>query len=364
MVAERITVTFVPTPLAERMLGLGWPRQTALRLMLTGGDTLHRHPGSRLPFALINNYGPTECTVVATSGRVPNDRGTARLPAIGRPISNARVHILDEAMRPVPPGTSGEIYIGGAGVGRGYLNLPELTAARFVPDPFSDAPGGRLYRTGDVGRWLPDGDVAFEGRLDEQVKVRGVRIEPGEIVAALSAHPTVKTSTVVARHDASGETRLVAYVVPAACAPPPSLDALRTALAAVLPEAMIPSAFVLVPDLPLTPNGKVDRAALPAPDDGNTLRAGDYVAPRTVVEERLTAILQDLLGLERVSVTENFFLLGGHSLLGAQVLARVRHELGVEPSLRTLFTSATVAELAAEIEREILVKLDAARATE
>jgi amino acid adenylation domain-containing protein len=351
IVAELITVTFVPTPLAERMMALEWPADVRLRVLLTGADTLHVYPSPSLPFTVVNNYGPTECTVVATSGVVRTGEASERLPSIGRPIANTRIHILDEQMRPVPAGTPGEIYIGGAGVARGYLNRPDLTDEKFVPDPFSDEAGARLYRTGDLGRWLPDGRLAFLGRIDGQVKIRGYRVETDEVAAVLAGDPAVESAAVVAREDCQGERRLVAYVVPAGGAPPVHRD-LVAALSRVLPEYMIPSAFVTVDRLPLSPSGKVDRAALPAPNGTNTLRERQFVAPRTPTEERLAAILARLLSLERVSVGDNVFLLGGHSLLGAQLLARVRTEFGVTLSLRTLFAHPTIAALADEIERE------------
>lgn len=350
LVAQRITVSFLPTPLAERMMALDWPTATRLRLLLTGADTLHVYPPATLPFQVVNNYGPTECTVVATSGVVQADDCADRLPTIGRPIANTQIHILDDQARPVPVGTPGEIYIGGAGVGRGYLNRPDLDAEKFVSDPSRPEPGAHLYRTGDLGRYLPDGRIAFLGRIDGQVKIRGYRIETDEIVAVLNGNPTVEASAVVAREDDAGERRLVAYIVPTATAEPTHAELVAT-LAAALPDYMIPATFVVLDELPLTSSGKVDRAALPAPDDTNMLREQAFVAPRTLVEERLAAILAELLSLDRVGATENFFLLGGHSLLGPQLLARVREMFGLALPLRTFFTSPTVEALAAEIER-------------
>lgn len=355
LVRQRITIAFVPTPLAERMLVLPWPRGGALRALLTGADTLHHYPSPALPFALVNNYGPTEATVVATSGIVPpGSRET--LPPIGRPIDNVQVHILDEARQPVTPGERGEVYIGGVGVARGYLNRPDLTAERFVPDPFVAVHGARLYRTGDLARRLPDGTIAFVGRADEQIKVRGFRIEPDEIVAALATDPSVRASSVAARDDGSGERRLVAYVVPAPGADP-SLSALAATLRRRLPEYMVPAVFVRLDALPLTPNGKVDRGALPAPESATVLRDPEWVAPRTTTERELAAILAALLGTDRVGATDNFFLLGGHSLLGTQVISRVRERFGVELSLKRVFDTPTVAALSEEIEQLILAKL-------
>jgi amino acid adenylation domain-containing protein len=356
IVAKRITVTFLPTPLAERVMVLDWPADTRLRLLLTGADTLHAYPSPTLPFAVVNNYGPTECTVVATSGVVLAGDGGERLPTIGRPIANTQIHILDEQMRPVPPGIPGEIYIGGDGVARGYLNRPDLTAQKFLADPFRAEPAARLYRTGDLGRYLPDGRIAFLGRIDGQVKIRGHRIETDEIAAVLKGHPAVQASVVVAREDRPGERRLVAYVVLQAGVELTHRQ-LVAALATTLPDYMVPAAFVRLGELPLMPSGKVDLAGLPAPDDTNTLQERTFVAPRTPIEERLAPILAELLALDRVGVSENLFLLGGHSLFGAQVLARVREIFGVAPSLRTLFAGPTIASLAAEIERELSARM-------
>ncbi|MCA1612743.1 MAG: amino acid adenylation domain-containing protein [Acidobacteria bacterium] len=216
LLSKAITVAFLPTPLAERMLPLDWPREAALRLVLTGGDRLHQYPSAALPFKLVNNYGPTENTVVTTSGLVPPQASADPLPPIGRPIDNTKVYLLDKHLEPVPPGAAGELYVGGRGLARGYHNRPGLTASRFVPDPFGGAAGARLFKTGDLARYLPDGSIDFLGRLDTQVKIRGFRIEPGEIEAVLSQHPIVGEALVVAHDETPPEKRLVAYVVPRA----------------------------------------------------------------------------------------------------------------------------------------------------
>ena len=358
IVARGITIGFVPTPVAERLLTLPWPPSTRLRFLLTGADTLHRRPPAGLPFALVNNYGPTECTVVATSGIVEPGEGGGR-PTIGRPVDGVTVHVLDRFMRPVDDGEMGELYIGGRAVGRGYRHRPELTAERFVPDPFSADPGARLYRTGDLGRRLPGGDIAFDGRADEQVKVRGFRVETAEIVAALDAQPGVVASAVAARDDGHGDRRLIAYVVPAPGVAPRA-GALREALAATLPDYMLPSLFIAVAALPLSASGKVDRDALPEPDAGNVLREETPSREPTPLEARLASIVASLLDVDRVGVDDNFFLLGGHSLLGTQLIARVRQTFGVDVGLRALFDQPTVAALAAEIERAIEARLEAA----
>ena len=235
LLTKKITISFVPTPLAERLLTLEWPSHAPLRILLTGGDALHHYPPANLPFELINNYGPTECTVVATSSPVLPGSHLDLLPAIGRAIDNTNIYLLDDRLDPVQPGLSGEIHIGGAGLARGYHNRPDLTAEKFIPDPFSSQPGSRMYKTGDVGRLLPDGQMEFLGRVDDQIKIRGYRIEPNEIVSALNRHPDVRESLVIARDGANGGTQLVAYVIMDAESAP-SHTALRDFLRDYLPE--------------------------------------------------------------------------------------------------------------------------------
>jgi amino acid adenylation domain-containing protein/FkbM family methyltransferase len=641
LVEHRITISFLPTALAESIIALEWPPTTSLRYLLTGADTLHRYPSSTLPFVLVNNYGPTEATVVATSGHVSPSEHADRPPSIGRPIDNVQIYILDQQLRQTPIGEPGELYIGGVSLSNGYLNRPELTAERFILHPFSNEPGARLYKTGDLARYLPDGQIAFLGRTDYQVKIRGYRVELGEIEAALKQHPAVRQAVVVAHQDVPGENRLVAYVVtdeqltssteqelfplpnslrvfhlnrtetqwlyneifidqsymkhgitladgdcvfdvganiglftlfvhskcPNAVVyafepiPPifevlqknsalyglnthlfqyglssetakaeftfyPHFSAMSGAYADVqedeevtratlrnssdlltqytdellagrfrsetfvcqlrtlsevmrentvqhidllkidvekseldvldgiqeedwqkigqivvevhdrdgrldqtvdllkrhgydvaveqvdvlantglynvygrhlqarpsvgerqedaspnklppllskhsvqatelqqflqaqLPDYMIPAAFVRLEALPLTHNGKVDRTALPIPNETNTLRNEDIAAPGTPIEEQLVGIMTTLLKLEHIGIDDNFFLLGGHSLLGTQVIARVADTFGVDISLRTLFNAPTVRQLSAEVERLILAKLE------
>ena len=357
LVAEKITITFLPSPLAERMLLLEWPTDTALRVLLTGADTLRHRQAPCLPFVLVNNYGPTECTVVASSGRVtPAGSGTG-LPSIGRPIDNTQIYILDEQRQSVPNGTVGEIYIGGEGLARGYRNNVGLTAERFVPNPLSSSNGNRLYRTGDRGRYLPNGEIEFLGRLDEQIKIRGYRIEPGEVVGALESHPDVQASVVILREDQPDNKKLAAYLIlkPESEV---SVTSLRNHLRQRLPDYMVPATFVRVQSLPLTVNGKVDRAALPLPSATNTLRDEEFVSPRSMVEQRLAAIIAPLLNVDRVGVNDNFFLLGGHSLLGTQLIARINQSFGVELSLLGLFDHPTLADMSAEIEKLIMAKIE------
>jgi len=355
LVTNEITISFLPTALAERVMTLEWPANTALRFLLTGADTLHRYPTDNLPFELVNNYGPTECTVVATSGRVQT--GVSGLPTIGRPIDNTQVYILDEKLQRVPAGASGELCVGGVGVARGYLNRPELTAKQLVPDPFAAEPEGRLYRTGDLARFLDDGEIAYLGRIDEQIKILGHRIEPNEIEAVLDRHPAIASSVIVARGAACEEKRLAAYLVMSSGTTPAAAD-LRGFLQSELPDYMVPSVFVTLPAMPLTANGKVDRVALPEPNAENTLRDEAFIRPRTPIEQRLAATLCSLLNLSEVSVNDNFFLLGGHSLLGTQLIVKLRGTFGVDLALRTLFDAPTIAELSAEIEQQIIAKVE------
>ncbi len=358
LVCQQITVSFLPTPLAEQLLDLDWPPDTALRFLLTGADVLHRYPRETFPFALINNYGPTEATVVATSGRVWPQAQAEILPSIGCPIANTEVYLLDERLQQVAIGEPGELYIGGIGLARGYLRRPDLTRERFIPHPFSPDPEARLYKTGDLARFLPDGQLAFLGRLDQQIKMRGYRIEPEEIVAALNSHPAIHTSYVTARADDAGEKRLVAYLVVRPETPLP-LAAVLATITARLPEYMIPATFVRLDTLPVTPNGKIDRAALPAPDETNTLQDEAFAAPATPTEAQIAATVAALLQVERVGRDENFFLLGGHSMLGAQLIAWIAETFGLELPLRTLFDTPTVRQLAAEVERRLMAKFEA-----
>ncbi|MFL6292352.1 MAG: amino acid adenylation domain-containing protein, partial [Thermoanaerobaculia bacterium] len=337
LVEQGITATFLPTPLAEAVLALEWPR-SEMRVLLTGGDRLHRAPSPSIPFALVNNYGPTEGTVVATSGTVePAVAAVAnagRAPSIGRPIDGARAFVMDRGLRPVPPGVPGELLVGGAGLARGYVGRPDLTAESFVPDPAGD--GGRLYRTGDLVRFLPGGELDFLGRIDHQVKVRGYRIETGEIETALARHPEVREAAVLVR-----DGSLVAYVSGEG---EPGLAAF---LGRSLPDYMIPAAFVRLPSLPLNASGKVDRQALariapPAPAE-----AGSFADPRfsDPVEELVASLWAEVLGRD-VRPGDNFFHLGGHSLLATRVLSRLREAFGVELPLQALFESPTVSGLA------------------
>ncbi|HET8840310.1 MAG TPA: amino acid adenylation domain-containing protein, partial [Ktedonobacteraceae bacterium] len=346
LVREEITISFLPTPLAERLLVMNWPATTSLRLILTGGDRLHQLPVSALPFAVINNYGPTEYTVVATSCQTFCGEATDALPPIGRPIANTQVYLLDTALQPVPVGVPGDLYLGGLGIARGYINQASLTAESFVPDPFSTEPGRRIYRTGDLARYQVDGTLEYVGRRDQQVKVRGYRIELGEIEAVLGKHPGVKECVIDAE-----EEQLIAYVVPGENAQEASAGVWRSHLEAKLPAYMVPARFVLLPSLPLNANGKIDRRALVGLEHEEEKTEEQ---PRGELEEAIRDIWTSLLEGERIGRQESFFELGGHSLLAMQVMTRVRGLFGVEISLRRLFDEPTVAGLARRV-REALV---------
>jgi amino acid adenylation domain-containing protein/non-ribosomal peptide synthase protein (TIGR01720 family) len=345
-------VKITPAHLQSLQLQLGTDQVAkSARSFVIGGEQLEaeavafwrRHAPDTL---LVNEYGPTETVVGCCVYTVDSKTRNAGAIPIGRPIANTQLYILDRHREPVPIGVVGELYIGGHGVARGYWNQATLTAEKFVPDPFNREPGARLYRTGDLARYLSDGNIEFLGRIDNQVKVRGYRIELGEIESTLSQHPAIRESVVLAREDSPGDKRLVAYVAvtdPAADLP----DQLRAHLRERLPEYMVPAAFVSLEQLPLTPNGKVDRKALPAPE----YAGAEYVAPRNATEEKLAAIWAKVLKRERVGVNDNFFELGGHSLLAVTLIERMRRA-GLNADVRALFTTPTLAELAAAVGGE------------
>src|SRR6185437_4787412 len=360
--ARRVTVAeVVPSVLhemAEHAAGSdGRPELDALRWLLVTGEALppglcrawyRQYPAVRL----LNAYGPTECSDDVTHHVVePVPEQTAASVPVGRPLANTRLFVLDEWLCPVPPGVTGELYVAGAGLGRGYAGRAGLTAERFVADPFDQDGGRRLYRTGDVARWTPGGQLVFVGRADEQVKIRGFRVEPGEVEAVLAACPRVARAAVVVRQDTTSDNRLVAYVVPAADGENPRAEgaaglvaASREFAASRLPEYMVPAAVVVLDRLPLTPNGKLDRKALPAPDFAAA--AGSGRSPANAREELLCQAFAEILGLESVGPEDDFFALGGHSLLAVRLASRVRTVLGAEVPVRALFEAPTPAALA------------------
>ena len=322
------------------------PAETLPRLktLIVAGDALPPALANRWRRGrrLLNAYGPTETTVCATIHPCRHDHD-GHVP-IGRPIANTRIYILDERMRPVPVGVAGRLWIGGIGLARGYLNQPELTAERFRPDPFLSDPQARIYDSGDLGRWMPDGTIAYLGRSDFQLKIRGFRIEPGEIEARLCDHSQVREAVVIAREDQPGDRRLAAYVVPAAGVAPEA-KALRAHLAQTLPEHMVPAAYVVLDRLPLTPNGKLDRNALPAPDLG-AFGTPTFEPPSGETEQKIAAIWQELLGVERVGRFDNFFNLGGNSLLAVSLLARIQDQFAVTIDLVDIFSMSGLSDIA------------------
>jgi amino acid adenylation domain-containing protein len=344
IIRERLTIAFVPTVHAAPLMAMEWPATTELRVLLTGGDALRRSPEVQLPFDVVNNYGPTECTVVATSSVLRT--GSEELPPIGRPITGASVYLLDEHGNQVPDGTTGEIYIGGDGVGRGYRNLPQSTERAFLPDPFAAIAGARMYRTGDRGVRRPDGEIEFRGRFDRQTKIRGQRVELDEIVSVLSQHPSIDFATAITSLSELGENRIVAYVLPKENVPVLTVDELQSHLLGSLPDYMVPAIFVRLHALPVSANGKLDLTNLPSPTDTNRLEKRVAKTRATPMEKELLAMARQLLKNDALRAEDNFFLAGGHSLLGMQLLLRLRRAFGVELSVRQLFEAPTVERLA------------------
>jgi amino acid adenylation domain-containing protein len=348
LIRQRITTVLLPPTALVALPAASLPD---LKTLIVGGEAcsaemLRPWLSGRDVF---NAYGPTEASVCTTMFCCAAEE---RRPPIGHPLPNARAYVLDEQLEPVPVGVAGELCIGGAGLARGYLLRPGLTAERFVPNPF--ATGERLYRTGDLVRWRADGELEFLGRLDTQVKLRGFRIELGEIEAALLSEPSVAQAVVVAREEAAGK-RLVAYVVPHQDAAS-DISELRRHLQQKLPDYMVPAALVWLDRLPLTPNGKLDRNALPAPDRH---RETDYQPPRNPVETVLAGLFAEVLGLDRVGVNDNFFELGGHSLLAMQLVSHVRAAVGVTLPVRVIFMGPTVAEVAVHVEEALASEIEA-----
>lgn len=342
ILSQSITACFVPTPIAEQLIDLDWPGQSKLRVLLTGGDRLMKRSTDSVPWQLWNNYGPTETTVVATSGLVaPQGK---ELPSIGHAIANTRCYVLNARMRPVPIGVVGELYVGGAGVARGYWKKPELTAERFLPNPFGSH-GDRMYRTGDLVRLLETGELEFIGRADEQIKVRGFRVELGDIESALQELDGVGSVVAALQQDGAPAPFIAAYLVKSLGKELPSSRELRTQLAERLPDYMIPSVFMEIKALPLNPNGKVDRRRLPKPE----LETRTWEPPRPGTEHAVAMIWEELLERERIDRRDNFFELGGYSLLAAQAIARLRVQLGVTVQLAAFFRSPCLVDFATEV---------------
>jgi acyl-coenzyme A synthetase/AMP-(fatty) acid ligase/acyl carrier protein len=339
-------------------------RCTSLRGVFSGGEPLSAELCNRfrrrMIVPLINLYGPTEAAIDTTS-YVCSESGSPGWMPIGRPIANTQIYILDAHLNVVPIGVVGEIHTAGDGLARGYLNQPELTAEKFIYYSFEGEPVRRLYKTGDLARYLPDGNIEFFGRIDNQVKIRGYRIELGEIESVLGQHPMVQSSVVVVREDTPGDKRLVGYVV-ARLEETFDASEVRQYLKHKLPEYMIPAALVLLDELPLTPSGKVDRRALPAPDQNGLQLANVYQPPRTPTEEGLARIWAEVLKLDKVGIHDNFFELGGHSLLATQLISRIRDTFKIDLPLRSLFEAPTIYGLAQRLQ-ELGVKQDVMQET-
>ncbi len=355
---HKVTSVLFPTGLFNMLVDEQLDDLRGLKHLVTGGDTMspaHARKALRAlgPGVLVNAYGPTENSVIVTCHSVDDETRLGTSVPIGKPIANTDAYILDEAMRSVPIGTTGELYAGGEGVALGYWQRPELTAERFVPDPFSGRPGARLYRTGDLARWREDGTIDFLGRADTQVKLRGFRIELGEIESAMDNTRRLKDRVVICREDNPGDKQLVAYLVPKDDALPHEelINDVREHLRLSLPAHMLPSAFAVLPAFPLNQSGKVDRKALPKPNHMTPVLRAKHVAPRTEIEKRLAAIWGEVLGIENVGAHDNFFDVGGHSLTGIQLLTRVEQHFGKAIPLKNLFVAPTVA-LMAELVQE------------
>jgi amino acid adenylation domain-containing protein len=353
---ERVFLPFVALENLCEAAGRTGVRIPGLRELVTAGEQLKATDAVRGFFdshascALINQYGPTESHVVTSFALTGPSARWPSLPPIGRPVANARIYLLDPRGQPVPIGVEGELYIGGASLARGYLDRPELTGERFVPDPFGRNPDARMYRTGDTAHHLPDGSIAYTGRADHQLKIRGFRIEPGEVEEALRRHPAVREAVVMAVEDAAAEKRLVAYLLGDAQAT--SLNELSDLLRRTLPEYMVPSAMVFLDQFPLTPNGKIDRHRLSLTSLGEQERERERILPRTDTERRLGAIWREVLNVDEVGVNENFFELGGHSLMAVRLFSKLDRNLGVHLPISALFETATIEGLAERIERE------------
>ncbi len=349
-----ISILFLTTALFQQIARDVPQAFSSLRYLLFGGEAVDARWVKKVlkqgaPRQLIHVYGPTEGTTFSSYYCVQDVPESATSIPIGCPIANTQIYLLDADLQPVPIGIVGELYIGGDGLAREYINRPDITAERFISKPFNNKPESRLYKTGDLARYLPDGNIEFLGRIDNQVKIRGFRIELGEIEAILNQHPAVRETVVIIREEIPGDKHLIAYIVPDQQQTPTSMN-LRQFLKEKLPEYMVPSAYVVLESLPLTPNGKVDRRALPAVDTLSFEMKEDYVAPRDRVEEVLVEIWAKVLGKQQIGVRDNFFELGGHSLLATQLISRIRDAFQIELSVRNLFESPTVASLARHIE--------------
>jgi acyl-coenzyme A synthetase/AMP-(fatty) acid ligase/aryl carrier-like protein len=356
VVRERVTIALLPAFVGAPLMTMAWPSASALRLVIIGGDVLRRGPSGQLPFNVVNQYGPTECTVVSTWAVL--EPGSEGLPPIGYPIAGAAVYLLDEQGERVPDGAVGEIYIGGSGVARGYRNLPELTEKSFLSDPFSTAAGARMYRTGDLGKRRADGQIEFCGRRDRQVKIRGQRVELDEIGNVLMQRSDITFAVATESRSGAGETQIRAYIRSGDDNPVPVAQNLREFLLRSLPDYMIPSSFVSLKAIPLSANGKLDFTMLTSEVDLLPLQEIEE-APSTPIEERLLLVMREVLENNGIGINDNFFLAGGHSLLGMQLLMRLKKSFGTDLTLRHLFAAPTVKRLALTVEQMIIDGIEA-----
>jgi amino acid adenylation domain-containing protein len=357
MVKEQITIGVVPAVIGQSLVTMAWPADSSLRLLTIGGDSLHHGPNADIPFVVVNQYGPTECTVVSTFAVLdPQDKGT---PPIGRPIKGSTIYLLDEQGKPVEEGSPAEVYIGGAGVGRGYRNLPEMTEKCFLADPFSSSSEARMYRTGDRAVRRADGSLEFRGRIDRQIKVRGHRVELDEVGTALMRHSSVTFATATFHAlDGQADPQLIGYVLYSGPVDRLTAEELQEHLLKLVPDHMVPSLFVRLEALPISTNGKLDLKLLPLPDSKNEMRAISLKKPINEIENRLLGMIHDLFGNDTVRASDNFFLSGGHSLLGMQFLMRLREAFGVDLTLRQLLEAPTVERLAVKVEAILIDSIE------
>jgi amino acid adenylation domain-containing protein len=350
---HRIDSMFLTSSLFNQIAAIDPGAFSSLRDLLVGGEALSPHRirqvlQSAPPRRLLNGYGPTENTTFTTTHLIRDvPEGITNIP-IGRPIANTTAYILDDDLQPVPIDIPGELHAGGFGVAQGYVNHPELTAEKFVPDPFSNRSSAKLYKTGDLARYLPDGSIEYLGRIDQQVKIRGYRIELGEIESVLSQHPAIREAAVIVRQDRQGDKRILAYFTTWTAQIPKPAE-LRSFLQDKLPEYMVPSVYSCLVTIPLTPNGKIDQQALPDPARASTAEES-FIAPRTPIETALVELWREVLGNQQIGIDDNFFITGGHSLLATRLLWRINQEMGIELPLRVLFDAPTIARLAEQIE--------------
>jgi acyl-coenzyme A synthetase/AMP-(fatty) acid ligase/acyl carrier protein len=349
-IVNQITVCFMQTPLAQLLLDMGLLKQLRLRSLQVGGDRLPAANWNALPYPVFNLYGPTEITVVSAWTCVDS----SELPAIGRPVANTRLYVLDGELSLLPAGVSGELYIGGAGLARGYLKQGGLTAGKFIPDLYGDVPGARLYRTGDLVRWRPDGRLDWIGRLDQQTKIRGYRIELGEIEVALSLHRSVRECAVLALEAEGKQKQLVGYWVKKNESPGVGPDELRRHLHELLPAYMVPAAFVELEEFPRMPSGKIDRVLLMRRDEmKSAISSREYIGPGTQHEKTLAEIWCNLLGLKQVGIKDDFIQLGGDSLLLMRMLSKIKELYKIGLPRRNMLVDLTIEKMASAIDQEL-----------